>query len=98
MTPSQANAVGSADSHLNYSNFTRLGLIDQLEYQEFTAENATFAVDYVGADWMAQAAGSAASYLEYSSFSCGSLTDQLEYEKFTAAQAAFGAQSTGICD
>ena len=103
MTRSQENAVGSAESYLEFMSFSRQGLIDQLtsEYGEgFPLADATFAVDYLDVDWFEQAAGSAEEYLEVMSFSCQGLIDQLssEYgEAFTADQAVYGATQAGLC-
>ena len=77
-----------------------LGLVDQLEYEGFSTDDAFFAAAFVEvagiADWLEQAAGKAQSYLDVSSFSCQGLIDQLEYEKFKPQQATHGATSTGI--
>jgi hypothetical protein len=93
---SQSNAVSAAADYLNVSSFSRLGLIDQLEYADFSTEDATFAVDNVTVDWSEQAAKAAKDYLNVSSFSRGGLIDQLEYAKFTPAQATYGANAAGI--
>ena len=90
-TAGQENAIESAESYLDYSAFSRQGLIEQLEYEEFSTADATFAVDHVTVDWNAEAVESAKSYLEYSSFSKSGLIEQLEYEGFTPAQAQYGA-------
>ena len=82
-TAGQENAIESAESYLEYSSFSRQGLIEQLEYEEFSLADATFAVDHVTVDWNAEAVESAESYLEYSSFSKPGLIEQLEYEGFT---------------
>ena len=86
MTTSQKNALSKAKSYLSYSAFSHDGLIKQLEYEQFSESDATWAADNCGADWNAQAAAKAKSYLSYSSFSHGGLVDQLEYEGFTASQ------------
>lgn len=90
---SQRNAVKSAESYLEYSGFSRQGLIEQLEYEEFSTADATYAVDHVTVDWNAEAVESATSYLEYSAFSKPGLVGQLEYEGFTPAQAQYGADT-----
>ena len=105
-TKSQEQAIKSAKSYLEYSAFSRQGLIDQLssEYGEkFPIEDATYAVDYLEStgqvDWNEQAAKSAANYLAYSSFSRQGLIDQLssEYgEKFTPEQAEYGVTKAGL--
>jgi hypothetical protein len=103
LTPSQQNAVRSAESYLDFMSFSRQGLIDQLssEYgEQFPVEDATVAVDSLNADWNAQAAESAQSYLDMSGFSCQGLIDQLASEygsQFTVEQATYGATQAGIC-
>lgn len=91
LTVSQREAVESATSYLNYSAFSRTGLINQLEFEGFSTADATFAVDSLNADWNEQAALSAEQYLEYSAFSRSGLIDQLVFEGFTRQQATYGA-------
>jgi len=95
ITESQRNAVRSAKSYLDYSSFSRQGLIDQLEYEGYTHADAIYGVEQSGADWMEQAIKSAKSYLDYSSFSREGLIDQLEYEGFTRNQALYGTEQSG---
>lgn len=96
-TRSQEQAVRSAQSYLRSSAFSKLGLVDQLEYEQFSTADAMFAVEYLEAhgevDWKVEAVRCGQSYLRSSSFSLASLTEQLEYEKFTPAEAAYGAQA-----
>lgn len=91
----QANAVSSAESYLEFSAFSRSGLIKQLEFEGYSKAEATYAVDKVDPDWNEQAAASAKAYLEMSAFSRASLIQQLEFEGFTSAQAAHGATAAG---
>ena len=95
-TLSQQNALRSAGSYLDYTAFSRSGLIKQLVFEKFSTPDATWAVDRVTVDWNEQAAKSAKSYLEYTSFSRSSLRDQLIFEGFTAAQAEYGVSQTGL--
>lgn len=95
MTMGQKNALKTALNYLEFSAFSYSGLIDQLEYEGYSTEDATFAVDNCGADWNEQAAKCAQSYLDYSSFSRSGLIDQLEYEGFTAEQAEYGVSAVG---
>ena len=69
--------------------------MEQLEYEGFSNESSTFAVDNCGADWNEQAAKKAKSYLDFSSFSRDGLIEQLEYEGFTAEQAEYGVAAVG---
>ena len=95
-TVSQENALGSAESYLAYSSFSREGLIKQLEFEGYSNEDSIWAVDMVNADWKEQAAKSAQSYLDYSSFSRSGLIDQLEFEGYTRAQAEYGVDQVGL--
>lgn len=95
LTIGQSNAVSKAKSYLDYTSFSRTGLIQQLEFEGFSVEDATFAVDHVSPDWNAQAAAKAADYLDYTSFSRQGLIDQLVFEGFSLAEAEFGVAAVG---
>ncbi|MBS6940066.1 MAG: Ltp family lipoprotein, partial [Slackia piriformis] len=71
-------------------------LIDQIEYEKYSLEDATFAADHCGADWNEQAARVAQRYIDVMSFSRGGLIDQLEYEGFNQEQATYGADAVGL--
>ena len=55
-TIGQKNALDKAHSYLSFTAFSYTGLIDQLEYEGFTKEEATYGADNCGADWNEQAA------------------------------------------
>jgi hypothetical protein len=95
-TISQQNALRAAGDYLDFSAFSRPGLIHQLEYEKYSTEDATWAVDRVTVDWNAQAAKSAKTYLDFSSFSRSGLVEQLLYEGFTPEQAEYGVSTTGL--
>jgi hypothetical protein len=95
LTVSQSNAVKAGQSYLDHSGFSRSGLISQLEYEDYPASDATFAVDYLAPDWNAEAAETAKSYLDHSSFSRQGLIDQLIYEGFSQAEAEYGVTAAG---
>lgn len=95
LTIGQKNALSKAKSYLGFSAFSHSGLITQLEYEGFSNEDSTYAVDNCGADWNEQAAKKAKSYLDMTSFSRASLIDQLIYEGFTSEQAEYGATKVG---
>lgn len=87
------NALKSAKSYLEFSAFSRKGLIEQLEFEQYSNAAATYAVDNCGANWNEQAVKCAKSYLEFSSFSKKELIEQLEFEGFTKAQAQYGVNA-----
>lgn len=96
MTAGQKNALGKAEQYLEYSAFSKTGLIKQLEFEKFTKADATFAANNVKVDWKEQAAKKAAQYLETSSFSRQGLIDQLVFEGFTPAEAQHGVTKAGL--
>lgn len=94
-TTGEKNAVKEAKSYLDYSAFSRSGLIKQLEFEGFSTEEATYAVDHVTVDWNEQAAKKAKSYLSFRAFSRSGLISQLEFEGFTAEEAEYGVSQNG---
>jgi hypothetical protein len=96
-TVSQQQALDDAQSYLNMdSGFSRDGLIGQLEFDKFSAADATYAADNSGADWNAQAVYSAQGYMKLGGFSRDSLISQLEFDKYTYAQASYAASQVGL--
>ena len=69
--------------------------MSQLEYEQYTHEEAVYAVDNCGADWNEQAARSAKEYLDIMSFSREGLIEQLEFDGFTNEQAVYGVEQNG---
>ena len=96
MTNSQEQAVGSAEDYLDYTHFSKKGLVEQLEHEGFSTKDAEFAVEHVEVNWNKQAAGSAKDYLDYTNFSRSGLIDQLEHEGFTPSQAEYGVNAVGL--
>ncbi len=97
LTPAQGNAVISATSYLAIGSWSREGLIEQLEFEQYETADATVAVDSLDIDWTQQAIEHAADYLELDGFSCQGLIDQLEFEGHSTADATAGATAQGIC-
>lgn len=98
LTASQEQAIGSAENYLDYTAFSRKGLIRQLSsFEGFSVADATYAVDHIKVDWNEQAAKSAKTYLELTHFSRKGLLQQLEsFEGFTPRQAAYGVSKAGL--
>lgn len=95
LTLGQRNAISKAESYLDYTSFSRKGLIEQLKYEGFSAKESALAVDYLDVDWNEQAAKKAQDYLDFTSFSRQGLIDQLVFEGFNVAQAKYGASAVG---
>jgi len=95
MTSGQENALESAKDYLEYSGFSKKGLIQQLSSsagEGYSRSDATYAANHAGADWNQEAVESAQSYLDMDSFSRSGLIEQLSSsagEKFTPAQARY---------
>lgn len=102
LTLSQEQAIGAARSYLDFTAFSRRGLIRQLSSAAgagFSVKDATFAVDYLKVDWNEQAAKAAKSYLEFTHFSRAGLIHQLESTAgsgFTHKQAVYGVSKAGL--
>ena len=90
LSTERASALQKAHDYLNYTAFSRTGLIEQLEFEGFSNEDATYAVDECGADWKAQATLKAKEYRKLTAFSHKGLVEQLEFEGFTHEQAEYG--------
>ena len=95
-TLSQRNAVRSAEQYLRTMAFSRTGLIKQLEFEQFSTADATYAVDNIRVDWYEQAYKKGRQYLDTMAFSRGSLIRQLEFEGFTRSQATHAVDKIGL--
>src|SRR5690625_3572592 len=92
----QRNALSSAERYLDFTAFSRSGLINQLEFEGFSTDDATWAVDRLTVDWREQALNSAANYLDFSAFSRSGLIDQLEFEGYSTDEATWGVDRVTV--
>jgi hypothetical protein len=96
-TSGQENALRSAQDYLDYTAFSKAGLIGQLSSsagEGFSKADATYAANHVDVDWNAEAVEAAQDYLDYSAFSKSGLIQQLSSsagDQFTPAQAQYAA-------
>lgn len=95
-TLSQKNAVRKAEEYLDFMAFSKKGLIKQLEFEGFSNEDATYAVNKLNVDWKEQAVKKAEEYLDFTSFSRKGLIEQLEYEGFTREEATYAVDKIGL--
>ena len=95
-TASQRNAVRAARDYLDFMSFSKQGLIQQLEFDGYSNEDAVYGTDQIGADWKEQAARKAEEYNDLMPFSRQGLIEQLEYEGFTHEEAVYGVDSIGL--
>ena len=89
-TTSQRKARHKAEEYVAVSAHSRTGLIEKLESEKFSNEDAAYAVDALGLDWRDQAAQKAKELLADSSHSRDALKDQLKSEGFTDDEAEYG--------
>lgn len=95
ITTGMRNAANRARKYLQFTAFSYSGLINQLKFEGYTDEEATYGADNCGADWNEQAVKKAKQYLDFSDFSKSGLISQLEFEGFTHEQAVYGAEQNG---
>lgn len=96
LTLAQQNAIGTAQNYLDFTAFSKQGLIKQLEFDKFSNEDAKFAVENIKVDWNEQAVKSGKNYLDFTSFSRDGLIDQLLFDGFTKEQATFAVDQIGL--
>lgn len=85
----ETNALVSAKRYIDSLDFSYSRLIEQLEYEKFSHEEAVYGADNCGANWNDEALGCALSYIKTNDFSYISLKKQLEYEDFTPEQVQY---------
>jgi len=95
-TVSQRNARLSGKNYLEFTSFSRTGLIKQLQFEGYSTADATYGADAQRANWSLQAARSARTYLEFASFSRSGLIDQLIFDGYTRAEAEYGVRQVGL--
>jgi len=96
VTVSQANAARTAKNYLDFSGFSRSGLIKQLMFEGYSESDASYGADAQNANWSEQAARSAKNYLDLSGFSRSGLIKQLMFEGYSKQEAEFGATANGL--
>lgn len=95
LTIGQENAVSKGRSYLAMMGFSRSGLIEQLQFEGFSPEDATFAADFIAPDWAAECAEKAKSYMDMMAFSRDGLYEQLAFEGFADAEINAGLAAVG---
>ncbi|WP_370550955.1 Ltp family lipoprotein [Halobacillus sp. GSS1] len=96
VTVSQKQAVAMAEHYINFMAFSKSGLIDQLEFEGFSTEDATYGVENISVDWQEQAVIKAEEYLDFMAFSRQGLIEQLVFEGFSQEHAAYAASQVGL--
>ena len=92
---SKQNALRAAKGYLEIMPFSAQKLVEQLEFEGYSHEDAVFGASNCGADWNQQAALAAKGYLDLMAFSKEKLIEQLEFEGYTHEQALYGVSAVG---
>jgi hypothetical protein len=95
-TPSarQGKVITSARSNLR--NYSRIGLISQLQKKKFSLEEATNGVDSLLINWPKQAEKAARNHLVKKKYSRSDLISLLVKEGFSIEDATYGATNNGL--
>ncbi|MBQ3183049.1 MAG: Ltp family lipoprotein [Clostridia bacterium] len=96
MNDTQKEAAEAAQEHLNGAGVSRATLIKTLVDEGHSEEDAIFAVDLFGIDWMEMARGTAEFYTYYMPFSYQGIIDHLKYMEFTPEEAQYGADQVEV--
>src|SRR5690625_6522542 len=95
-TKSQQQAVKMAQNYISYTAFSKNGLIDQLEFEGFDNEDASYAVEKIDVNWKEQAVIMAENYLDYTAFSRSGLIEQLKFEGLSDEIATYAVNEVGL--
>lgn len=90
------SAVEAARKYFDTGNFTYTSLIDKLEQDGYSQEEAEYAADNCGADWNAQAAKEAEALLKDGLLTKEEIVDKLIFKGYTYEQAVYGAEANGF--
>ncbi|WP_223254449.1 Ltp family lipoprotein [Bacillus sp. HNG] len=96
LTVSQQNAIRHAENYISTMPFSKTGLIEQLEYEGYSTEDATFAVDHIEVDWREQAVRHAKNYNDTMPMSRQGLIDQLMYEGHSQEDSTYAVEQIGL--
>lgn len=80
-------ALNTAKDYLSSCSFSKKGLIAQLKADGFSLDQAQYAADHCGADWLLQAEAEVRSYIQSGGYSRRWLITQLMYDGYTLEEA-----------
>ena len=96
VSTNQKKALDKAKSLLKSSSYSKEGLLDKLVSLKHSVGNATFAINYCGANWNDQALKKAKSYLVNPELLKEELISQLQLDKFTDDQINYALSTLGM--
>lgn len=86
----------SAENYLRSQGISRLGLIDQLQFEQFSEEDARYATEQSGADWNAEAVEAAQDFLSRNPYDAKTLTVLTESMGFTEDEVTHAVDEAGL--
>jgi predicted 3-demethylubiquinone-9 3-methyltransferase (glyoxalase superfamily) len=89
----KANALKAAQGYLDIMPFSAKKLVEQLEFNGYSHDDAVYGASNCGADWNQQAAAAAKNYLNLMPFSKEKLIEQLVFDGYTQEQAEYGVST-----
>lgn len=95
-TASQKNAIRHAEQYIETMPFSKSGLIEQLEFEGYSTEDAKFAVDNIDVDWREQAVRHAELYIDTMPFSRDGLIEQLKFEGHSEEDSVYAVGQVGL--
>jgi len=91
----QRRAIARAESYTNLMAFSRARLIQQLEFERFTHNDAQWAVDQLTIDWNEQALKKANSYHSLMNLPPENIRRLLAFEDFSEEQIDYTMTNIG---
>lgn len=96
LTVNQENALKKAKQYIKVLPFSKSGLIQMLESEGFSTEDAIIAVDNMKVDWLKQAELKVEQYLTVMGFSKSGLIQMLEFDGFNTEEATSAVNNMTI--
>lgn len=96
LSTSQKNAIRQADNYIKIMPFSKSGLIEQLEFEGYSNEEASVAVDNIDVDWKEQSVKQAKNYLDIMPYSRSGLIEQLIFEGYSQEDAEYATTQVGL--
>ena len=92
----QEKVVAAAKSYIEYAPMSKEGMIEQLKYENFSQDDAEYAVNHANIKWDEQASRSAVVFIGYSNPTTNELKEQLQFEKFSDEEINYALEHNGF--
>ena len=95
LTVGEQNCLADALHYLDLLDFSKAGLIRQLQFDLYGEAEIKYAIENCGADWYAEAVQCAQAYTDTLSLSRQALYEQLEFEGFEVIEINYALEQLG---